>query len=1154
MSVKRIPKGTDTPPIQGQDILKFSNERQIKTRQALIDLDQDFGHRLSNIYEGIIIALNGNNPEKISIVSHLARELSAILPMYVSELPIKQKPLSLAKAKHDLRQILVFLEDKSESDEKIKEIVDDLLSKIPEQSSQREQLGEVVDQHPLLGARPTYLNKQFVKQWMGVHQYFVKNSHHHELRNQRASKLTEVELLANWDTFDNLIYRVLVKEPFYDAIQELDKLLQVKNPKEQNADELMRHVVEPEHRKYFFEKCDNPNWLDLLDEREAFSVPQATLKHDGYIQFIIWPESKYLAKIAGKSSEKVFEIISRLTTDNQTILYDFIQAALKSSKDTSFKYVPLIIEKKWLKGPYNMSLPAESVKLVQKLVQDGKEEHAISLTNELLDLRVDQPVNSEEEQNPYIRLEAKPYFDEWQFGEIVHKNISELVTSNPVELFSIFVSKLKSAIEFEGREGDEDTLHDYSHIWRPNLSEPRHSREDAKNILLDGIIGILKQHQDDTLKLKEFAEILQQHPYALFRRIEMYLYQLSSSPLVSDAEKILNNKTNIIAYNLRREYLPLLSSLYEKISPEAQGEILEVINQGPDFTQHEDCSDEQFERIIANWNILYLSQIKEHLPNEQSKEYSALVEKYGEAVDDSGELQTWDGGKSPISQDDLKKFNPEDTLEYLAAYKSPEDPFGRHSTGGLGLAFADIIEENPEPYVKVTSLFFEKKIRPIYFYSFIQGLREAIRKEHCFEWENIINLCHKIIVEKQHFSEPLSSNEQDWKSVRRATADFFGIALGGTKCQIPITLKEKVWDIIADLAEDPNPTPEDEKNDGVNNIDPVTLAINTVRGEAINAAVNYGLWVARNLDEKPEVKTTPELDDLLNRHLDLDQDPSPAIRSVYGSRVPNFFYLNKPWLEANKDKIFDASNPELLWAAWEGYLANSVIKEVFEVLKDQYFEFIKHLGSIEKNGYRAADADQRFSQHIAIICANEPEHYDLVETFFKNARTKERSSSINFVGRVILREIETFEDKESVKQRLGALWDQRISLSKDQCDTEELQEFGWWFKYSPFPQKETLDRTIKTLELTEGIIDVPYEITEELKLYATEHPLESIIILDLIVHAEKETYDHLYKLEEYREVIKLVKETQNDKAKKIAEDVVHYLGSIGLIEEFRDLL
>lgn len=1147
------------PTAESVVILKFSNDRQIKIWQALGKLHSQLGPRIASMYEGIILALNSNNPEKVSIVSHLARELSAILPNYISELPVKQEKISDSQIKKDLNIILGLLGTNADSDLKIKKIVEELISKIPDQLTQPEILKKVVDSHPLLGSRPSYLNDAFVKQWMLVHNYFQKHAHHDGLKSKNSKPSSDMELNTNWEIFETLIYRVLVPEPFFGAIGELDKLLKIIDPTEQNVDELMRNIVEPQHRRYFFDKCDNPKWLDLLNKKNAFSNPQEPIKKDGYVQFIGWPESQYLVKIASEKSREVYEIIKKLTTENQSVLDDFISAALKSPADIASLYVDIILKNKWLHVQYNLRLPTEIGDLMNKLSVEGEVNQALRLANELFTLTADKAKNEgDPEYRKFFHPDAKSLFSEWEYGEIMKNKTQTLAKLEPVKLFAIYIYKLKDAITFEDDEDESHKRSDYSYIWRPNLSKARLSRDDVKNILLDSVIDLVKQNSDNHEKLKEFTSILKKQENGIFRRIEMFIYNIKPLDFISESENILKEKEIIFSSNLKREYLPLLGATFEKLSKEGQTEILKYINEGPVFTKHEGTTDERIERIRAHWKSSYLVPIKDFLLEEEKVDYKKNIDKYGESVgtfDDDDVITTWSGNQSPISSEELSKLNGKETLNYLADYKTPDDPFAHSSSSGLGMIFAGLVAENPEKYVSVTNLFFEKNIRPIFFYHLINGLKDSLKKHKCFDWQTIIGLCHKVIIENKYESKPANEDEQDWNSVRQTVADFLGNALGGKSCEIPISLKGKVWEILLNLSEDPKPTLEDELRDGEGGLDPMTLAINTTRGEAIGAVINYGLWIARNLTDKTiQIKMPPEVTELLNKHLDINKDSSLAIRSVYGWRLPNLFYLNKPWVEANKNKIFSKDSPNYLLAAWEGYLANGIITELFSILKEKYIEFIPHLGTIEKKGYRAADINQRFPQHIAIIYANEQKYDDFVKEFFRIAPEKSRAEVINFIGRVALRQMENFKHKKETKKRFAQLWNNRISLPQNQIGIEELKEFGWWFKVSPLNKKCTLGRMIKTLQLTGGIIDVPYEIVEELKSCAVEFPIESITILDLISRAKREFQQHLYNKQDYIEVIKLVKSTGNKDAKKIADELINYFGSIGLIEDFRNLL
>ena len=74
-------------------------------------------------------------------------------------------------------------------------------------------------------------------------------------------------------------------------------------------------------------------------------------------------------------------------------------------------------------------------------------------------------------------------------------------------------------------------------------------------------------------------------------------------------------------------------------------------------------------------------------------------------------------------------------------------------------------------------------------------------------------------------------------------------------------------------------------------------AINTVRGEAMHTVVRYALWIRRHFKQTPEgakrlerdFDEMPEVRQVLNEHLNPDQELSLAIRSIDISKIEAFY-------------------------------------------------------------------------------------------------------------------------------------------------------------------------------------------------------------------------------------------------------------------------
>src|SRR5690606_704328 len=104
---------------------------------------------------------------------------------------------------------------------------------------------------------------------------------------------------------------------------------------------------------------------------------------------------------------------------------------------------------------------------------------------------------------------------------------------------------------------------------------------------------------------------------------------------------------------------------------------------------------------------------------------------------------------------------------------------------------------------------------------------------------------------------------------------------------IPFDGKEDIWYVLKVLTQDPDPTPGYEEHYGGTNMEPATLSINSTRGVAFHTLIAFATWLKKHLYQMKEsehqligLDEMPELRDMLELHLDVEQDPSLAIRAV----------------------------------------------------------------------------------------------------------------------------------------------------------------------------------------------------------------------------------------------------------------------------------
>ena len=254
---------------------------------------------------------------------------------------------------------------------------------------------------------------------------------------------------------------------------------------------------------------------------------------------------------------------------------------------------------------------------------------------------------------------------------------------------------------------------------------------------------------------------------------------------------------------------------------------------------------------------------------------------------------------------------------------------------------------------------------------------------------------------------------------------------------------------MEELTEDPDPTLEDEtKFLARPNSDPHSLSINTVRGEAMHAVVQYALWTRRAF-EKAENREAlvaggfaemPEVRHVLERHLDPGIDRSLTVRFVYGRWLPLLHLLDREWVQENLPLIFPTVDnlQTLCDCAWTTYI----------VLCDPYNELFR---AIEPLYLRATEMIERYdvgeiapwgpgrspgSTPCDVILARDntaPVGSWFVRQFYANATDKLRGSVTGFIGRTLKNE--TREIPIATIEKLQALWETRIETALQRAVT-----------------------------------------------------------------------------------------------------------------------
>jgi hypothetical protein len=93
-------------------------------------------------------------------------------------------------------------------------------------------------------------------------------------------------------------------------------------PTEAEITAALARLGQPQERAYFFDRLENPLWVQPLRKAHAFAHPPDPIPADdpGYVSFPSWPEGAYLARIAGDAPDEVTKTLRGLSgNDNPNV-------------------------------------------------------------------------------------------------------------------------------------------------------------------------------------------------------------------------------------------------------------------------------------------------------------------------------------------------------------------------------------------------------------------------------------------------------------------------------------------------------------------------------------------------------------------------------------------------------------------------------------------------------------------------------------------------------------------------------------------------------------------------------------------------------------------------------------------------------------------
>jgi hypothetical protein len=940
-----------------------------------------------------------------------------------------------------------------------------------------------------------------------------------------------------------------------------------KTPTAQQVSLALANMSSLEQQRYFFDKLANPNWLPVLTEKGFFAQPPELLSTDdnSRTEYPKWPVLRYLTRIAVECPAEIAAIIAAVPgTQNLIVTDELLTIACLLPAEFLKPLGPKILA--WASSDLLFFSYEKVGTLMARLADAGECTAAIKLAKSLLQVSSEgnepSPVQSERGiERLYDKPRAKTRIGSSAFEDILKKDFPSLHKKCGLKAIKVLCDSLQRWLKLSSYIDDPN---DYSFIWRPKIEHDDDNiysgpREHLIDAIRDGALALLK---DDPAIFSALQDVLERRPFPVFRRILLFLAKEAGPAQPQAISHILANHESFEDVNIEYEYSQLLGTFFGDLSQSAQAEIVQWIQVGPDMELIKEyymrnrgipASEEFLARYLREWQFKRLQWIHSGLKGESLELYQELA-KSQENVSPAPPLLPAD------KHDELVALLRSQEIVWVANYLRehvPEKTLEPWRQGQEVSALSIVARERVHDFCSRAEEF--KEVAPSYMSALFSVFVDAIRRRDIAEFAPVLRLARWVteqpLVSEEERAAHSNFEEIDYEYTLRQIAEFMRTALSQAPVPIPLAERTIVWSILSSLSNDHEPTQEWEvSNLAKPSFDVASASLNVTRGIALHSAMHYALWIRKEtLNEGKEwngFQSTPELRDLLDRHLDPAHEPSLIVRSVYGKWFPWLMGLDKEWTQSAVQRIFGSSSElDLISFAvpWSTYIRNQPYDDNFDCLREYYGTAVAQMSNIGQLLPEPNLADD-LGFHLAIyyVRGRISETDSLWTTFWRTATTQTCEDVIKQLGRSIKA---TNPLQEPVRHNLMKLWQARMASVDDSTVTANksyLQAFGWWFASKRFDPSWALEQIVRVIDLV-GNVQPEDDVLDEILVCALNHPESVFKAMGALVKSKHYMWHLHYRSSKVYEIFALILRGDIQNRQQVLDLIDHY-GRQGFVD------
>lgn len=922
------------------------------------------------------------------------------------------------------------------------------------------------------------------------------------------------------------------------------------SPTPELVSEATSRVLRPEHQRYFLERLENPLWIEPLRQRGWFREAPEPSDDGSSRHYPPWPQSGYLSRMAAHPEAHVALVSVFKELEDRAHVYvraDMVDVAVQLPAADASQFAERIAG--WARGVGSWVVVRKLPDFFVALAKGGQPEAALKVLRALI-----EPLPDAESERGLRWMRTGSGLEGWQFSELVDKELPVLAPQLGVDL----IDELARALDMgmDGGDSPEEVYSDGSRVWRPKISEPRDRNEmrDALVTAIDRVSDVLLQNGQVTFD--QIDVTLARRPRLVFDRLSMnLLLRHSELPL---SARLATSRLLFFEF-FPFEYRSLLRERIGLAEPAVRAALWAYLEEGPDMEQWVrnykafwgEMEPWRPDRLLEQWRAerLWALEHDPDMPPAWRIELQALIARGVPVVEPDEPRSGFRVGRtSPVASEELEGKSPEEVAGLFASTATTMNPL-EPSIEGLGDVSSRRVAQNPEPFAAAVAL--ASRAGLTYISVVFDGLRQAFGEGRSFDWSSLIAQC-SIVLDR---IRELPSGE----TVVGLKHAIGHLVWDGLQRNAPLTESDKdlAWRTLGLLCEEEEPTPHDERNLTESEGDAFTMSLNATRGIALNGIVAFAIQRWREAGGAWNGLDTVEgLRAILDRHL--TEDPSLAVRSVYGKWFPWLVAMDPEWGQRSAAKVFE--DGASFSSAWNAYiLFNEPYNNVLAAARPAYQRAVAALSTLgAEASRRPEDVRKNLGMHILTFYARGLVSLDatddLLQRFVVAASPALRRRSLEDLGRHLgPREVPL---NPEMSARLVLLWQSRVEAVRNRpvAEREELLAFAEWFESGHFEPGWLLAKLEEAIRLAESSSSASRgsRVVKRLAELAPGDPVASVRCLRALTEHDREGWLLVGAEDKVRAVLSAGLAAGDVGAKEAAE-VVHRLGERGFYQ-LRDLL